>query len=81
MGTTVIDPGDGASYDLVLEGRRWAIRETGTGREPVGLNGRGPWGTPEQALAALRQLCSGKGGSDRPPRGPGPFDAAQAREH
>jgi hypothetical protein len=58
MGMTVIDPSDGKSYDLTSDGDRWTIRETGTGRTPRDLPINGPWKTREQALAALRQMCS-----------------------
>ena len=67
MAMTVIDPSDGTSYELTPEGGKWTIRETATGRLPHGLSTGGPWKTEEQALDALRQMCSHKT-ADRGPR-------------
>ncbi len=60
MATTVIDPTDGSTYDIVPAGRYWDIRQAVTGDRPEGLEDKGPWPSMDQALAALRELCQRK---------------------
>ena len=59
MAMTVIDPSDGTSYELAPDHGRWTIRDMATGQPPQELSS-GPWKTKEQALDALRQMCSHK---------------------
>lgn len=60
MATTVIDPTDGSSYDIVSVGRYWDVVESSNGDRPEGLHDQGPWASLEQALAALRAFCQKK---------------------
>jgi hypothetical protein len=62
MATTVIDPTDGSTYEIMSLGRYWDILDSGTGHRPDALHDDGPWPSLEQALAALRTMCQQKEG-------------------